>query len=116
MSEKCQNLKSRVHFVGIGTGKKRPASRPTFRFTPARGGRAGADEVRRKSERERAEYAREGEVLIDSETPEDTEDRAAQLRRGPGRQRLRIQSADNFVKLGASQSDRMFVVRCSSWP
>src|SRR6266446_234970 len=40
----CQNLKSRVHFVGIGTGKKRPASRPTFRFTPARGGRAGADE------------------------------------------------------------------------
>ena len=22
MSEKCQNLKSRVHFVGIGTGKK----------------------------------------------------------------------------------------------
>jgi hypothetical protein len=112
----CQNLKSRVHFVGIGTGKKRPASRPTFRFTPARGGRAGADEVRRKSERERAEYAREGEVLIDSETPEDTEDRAAQLRRGPGRQRLRIQSADNFVELGASQSDRMFVVRCSSWP
>jgi len=78
----CQNLKSRVHFVGIGTGKKRPASRPTFRFTPARGGRAGADEVRRKSERERAEYAREGEVLIDSETPEDTEDRAAQLRAG----------------------------------
>jgi hypothetical protein len=116
MSALCQNLKSRVHFVGIGTGKKRPASRPTFRFTPARGGRAGADEVRRKSERERAEYAREGEVLIDSETPEDTEDRAAQLRRGPGRQRLRIQSADNFVKLGASQSDRMFVVRCSSWP
>jgi hypothetical protein len=114
MSGLCQNLKSRVHFVG--TGKKRPASRPTFRFTPARGGRAGADEVRRKSERERAEYAREGEVLIDSETPEDTEDRAAQLRRGPGRQRLRIQSADNFVKLGASQSDRMFVVRCSSWP
>ena len=44
MSEKCQNLKSRVHFVGIGAGKKRPASRPTFRFTPARGGRAGADE------------------------------------------------------------------------
>ena len=113
MSGLCQNLKSRVHFVGIGTGKKRPASRPTFRFTPARGGRAGADEVRRKSERERAEYAREGEVLIDSETPEDTEDRAAQLRRGPGRRRLRIQSADNFVKLGVSQSDRMFIVRCS---
>src|SRR5258705_6740849 len=112
----CQNLKSRVHFVGIGTGKKRPASRPTFRFTPARGGRAGADEVRRKSERERAEYAREGEVLIDSETPEDTEDRAAQLRRGPGRQRLRIQSADNFVQLAASQSDLIVVVRCSSYP
>ena len=86
------------------------------RRTPARGGRAGPTKVRRKSERERAEYAREGEVLIDSETPEDTEDRAAQLRRGLGRQRLRIQSADNFVKLGASQSDRMFVVRCSSWP
>src|SRR5207244_2867559 len=76
----------------------------------------GPTRVRRKSERERAEYAREGEVLIDSETPEDTEDRAAQLRRGLGRQRLRIQSADNFVKLGASQSDRMFVVRCSPWP
>src|SRR6266576_6785571 len=73
----------------------------------------GPTRVRRKSEPERAEYAREGEVLIDSETPEDTEDRAAQLRRGLGRQRLRIQSADNFVKLRASQSDRMFVVRCS---
>src|SRR5258707_12091301 len=116
MSQRSQTLKSRVPCGGIGTGKKRPASRPTFRFPRAGGGRAGADEVRRKSERERAEYAREGEVLIDSETPEDTEDRAAQLRRGPGRQRLRIQSADNFVKLGASQSDRMFVVRCSSWP
>jgi hypothetical protein len=29
---------------------------------------------------------------------------------------LRIQSADDFVKLGVSQSDRMFVARCSSWP
>src|SRR5260370_38415939 len=114
MSGLCQNLKSRVHFVG--TGKKRPASRPTFRFTPARGGRAGADEVRRESERERAEYAREGEVLIDSETPEDTEDRAAQLRRGPGGQRVRIQSANNFLELAPSQRDRMFVGRCSQDP
>ena len=96
-------------------GKKRPASRPTFLFTNAGPRREevapGPTRVRRKSERERAEYAREGEVLIDSDTPEDTEDRATQLRRGTGRQRLRIQSADNFVKLGASQSDRMFVVR-----
>jgi hypothetical protein len=50
----------------------------------ARRSRRGDEGVRRKSERERAEYARGVEVLIDSETPEDTEDRAAQLRRGPG--------------------------------
>src|SRR5258708_8761313 len=100
MSGLCQTLKSRVHF--FGTGKKRPASRPTFRLTPARGGRAGAAEVRRKSERERAEYAREGEVLIDSETPEDTEDRAAQLRPGPGSQPPRVQSPHQFLSLGTT--------------
>ena len=112
MSAMGQNLKSRVHFVGIGTGKTAgfQTNVPVHeRRTPARGGRAGADEgVRRKSERERAEYARGVEVLIDSETPEDTEDRAAQLRRGPGRQRLRIQSAYNFVK-----SASVKVIACS---
>src|ERR1700730_3904867 len=35
---------------------------------------------------------------------------------GPGGSGCGFQSADNFVKLGVSQSDRMFVVRCSSWP
>jgi hypothetical protein len=113
MSAMGQNLKSRVHFVGIGTGKTAgfQTNVPVReRRTPARGGRA-EEGVRRKSERERAEYARGVEVLIDSETPDDTEDRAAQLRRGPGGSGCGIQSACNFVKLGVSQSDRMFVVR-----
>ena len=48
MSVLCQNLKSRVHFVGIGTGKKAAGFQTNVpvheRRTPARGGRAGVDE------------------------------------------------------------------------